>query len=285
MASIHKDKISTIQWISASHIDSKHQYNDFFILTTSLDGIIILWDVDLSMGVFKPMRKMLVDPRYLQKTGLVLKRKTDVGITCLSKNMLDESTIIFGTESGGIFEASLTNANPIHVHEDEEWHDPIKVPFVGHHGKVNAIEFSPFERNIFLSCGSDQEIRIYSLLHPYAPVHVIPIEDTSAASLAWSWSRPLVFAAGCYNHKLLIYDLRAAKNMSQATTLALELKASEKLIPFPLTTVEFGASKTNGLLATGDGFGRVHVWKLTPKYMSRNPDENKILADLGIMYD
>ena len=92
---------------------------------------------------------------------------------------------------------------------------------------------------------------------------------------------PLVFAAGCHNHKLKLFDLRAAKNISKATTLAQELKASEKLIPFPLTSVSFSA-KSPGLICTGDAFGRVHIWKLTPSYFSKNPDENKILATIGL---
>ena len=104
-------------------------------------------------------------------------------------------------------------------------------------------------------------------------------DDTSASSLAWSWSRPLVFAAGCQNHKLIIYDLRSAKELSKATSSPLELKASEKLIPFPLTSVCFNV-KNHGLIATGDGFGRVHLWRLTSGLISKNPDETKILSSL-----
>ena len=278
----HKDKISSINWINASHLDSRNAYNLYWILSCGLDGIILLWSLDAGKNNLNPVRKMLVEPKYLQKSG-IKSRKTDVGITCLSANILDNSTVIFGTESGAIFEGSLTVHNIIHAQDQDEheWHDPVKVTFFGHNGRVNAISFSPFERNIFLSSGSDQEIRIYSLLHPYAPIHAIPLEDTSAASLDWSLARPLVFAAGLLNHKLMIFDLRSAKNIAKAAALALELKASEKLIPFPLTSVAFGA-KTNGLIATGDGFGRVHIWKLTSGYMSRNPDENSILESLGI---
>lgn len=168
------------------------------------------------------------------------------------------------------------------ANEDEEWHDPIKVVFKPHKGRINDIESSPFERNLFLTCGSDQNIRLYSLLQPHSPVHIIPLEETSAASLAWSLVRPLVFAAGCHNHKLQLFDLRASKNISKATTLALELKASEKLIPFPLTSVAF-SGKNQGMIATGDAFGRAHVWKLTQNYLSRNPDESSILASLGVI--
>ena len=111
-------------------------------------------------------------------------------------------------------------------------------------------------------------------------LQVVPLEETSAKSVAWSLSRPLVFAVGCQNHKLLIYDLRTAKDVAKALTLPIELKASEKLIPFPLTSVAF-SGKNQGLIATGDGFGRVHIWKLTPKLMSKNPDEIQILNHIG----
>ena len=84
----------------------------------------------------------------------------------------------------------------------------------------------------------------------------------------------------CQNHKLLIYDLRTSKDLSKALTLPLELKASEKLIPFPLTSVAFNGIN-QGLIGTGDGFGRVHVWKLTSKLMSKNPDEIQILNNIG----
>lgn len=67
-------------------------------------------------------------------------------------------------------------------------------------------------------------------------------------------------------------------------TAPLELRGSEKLIPFPLTSIAFNG-KNQGLMAAGDGFGRVHIWKLSPMLMSKNPDEPKILAELGNIQD
>lgn len=270
---------------------SRASRNNYYVLSTGLDGIMILWSIDQAKDDLIPIKKFLVETRHLPKVSA--RKKTDVGITCISMNTADHTLVIFGTESGAILEGSLTTPNIIHAPSLEnlrddndklEWHDPVKITFNGHKGRVGALAFSPFERNLFLSSGSDQQIRIYSLLHPYAPVHVIPLEETSASSLAWSLSRPLIFAAGCQNNRLLIFDLRLAKDVAKATTMPLELKASEKLIPFPLTTIAFNG-KDQSLIGTGDGFGRVHVWKLTPALISKNPDENKILANLGHVQD
>ena len=96
-------------------MDSRTSFQTYFILSASLDGIIILWNLDQAKNSLVPIRKMMVDPRYLQKSGVNIIRKTDVGITCLSCNALDNASIIIGTESGAIFEGSLTNHNIIHV--------------------------------------------------------------------------------------------------------------------------------------------------------------------------
>ena len=101
-------------------MDSRTSYNTYFILSASLDGILILWNLDQAKNTLVPLRKMMVDPRYLQKAGVTIKRKTDVGITCLSCNAIDNASIVFGTESGAIFEGSLTNHNIIHVQVSEK---------------------------------------------------------------------------------------------------------------------------------------------------------------------
>ena len=56
--------------------------------------------------------------------------------------------------------------------------NPITVMFGAHKGRVVDIKCSPYKRDIFMSVGSDQEIRIYSLLQPHAPALVIHQEES-----------------------------------------------------------------------------------------------------------
>ena len=169
----HRDKITSVQWINGSHFEARTSFNTYFILSTGLDGVLILWTLDQSKNDLNPIRKMIIDPSYLPKKQI--RKKTDVGITCLSVNSNDNSVVVIGTESGSIFEGSLNSPSVIHGPDENpgEWYDPIKIPFAPHFGRVNQVKCSPFDRNIFLSCGSDQEVRIYSLLHPYAPIQVL----------------------------------------------------------------------------------------------------------------
>ena len=109
----HRDKISTVNWISASHLDSRASRATFYILSTGLDGILILWTVDQAKNDLIPIKKMIVEARHLPKIGII-RKKTDVGITCLSQASDDHSMIVFGTESGAILEGSLTTPTIIH---------------------------------------------------------------------------------------------------------------------------------------------------------------------------
>ena len=85
-----------------------HFYN--FI---GLDGILILWSLDLAKNDLIPIKKMIVEARHLPKIGTA-RKKTDVGITCLSQAPDDQSLVVFGTESGAILEGSLTTPSVIH---------------------------------------------------------------------------------------------------------------------------------------------------------------------------
>lgn len=42
--------------------------------------------------------------------------------------------------------------------------NPVSMCFERHKGQVTSVQFSKFSRNIFLSSGSDGELRIYTLL-------------------------------------------------------------------------------------------------------------------------
>ena len=67
----------------------------------------------MAKGDLIPTKKMIVEARHLPKIGTV-RKKTDVGITCLSQAPDDQSLVVFGTESGAILEGTLTTPTVIH---------------------------------------------------------------------------------------------------------------------------------------------------------------------------
>lgn len=155
-----------------------------------------------------------------------------------------------------------TTSDDLILDSDNPPKNPITVMFGGHKGRVVDIKCSPYKRDIFMSVGSDQEIRIYSLLQPHAPVLTIHQEDCGVCQVDWSWSRPMAFASAIQNNTLQLHDLM--------TSSCQDLAAAEKPMPhLALTSVSFNP-RERSLLATGDGHARVHVWKLTEEYTSGN---------------
>ena len=137
-------------------------------------------------------------------------------MTCIDLNKEDADIVMIGTEAGAVFQGSLASETPAAAAaEDElgevEWRDPISVVFSSHRGRVVDVRASPFHRDLFFSLGSDQEIRLHSLLSPHVPSHVIHLGEGGAAvaAMAASSSRPAVFAAAAADGTLRIFDLRA----------------------------------------------------------------------------
>ena len=286
----HREKVSSLNWISTSDLKAQHSTNlqNHLILSAALDGKIIIWRLDYNKQELIATKGFQLTPDHFPRSlGVKSRFNTEVGITSLSVNYEDVNVFILGTEPGAIFQGSLasvslltTTSNNDSNHEtyeaEGEWYDPVVATFGSHiGGRIIDIRFSPFHRDIFLSAGSDQEIRIYSLLHPHAPVQVIHVENTGISCAAWSFTRPLVIVASCQNNRLYFHDLSKKEDRSP-----LEVKASEKLIPFPLTFVEFNRSNSS-LIASGDGFGRVHVLKLSSDLISLDHNEIKLLNDLS----
>ena len=285
----HKEKISSLSWISTSDLREQQMTNlqNHIILSSALDGKIIIWKLDYNKQELIPTKGFqLVHDHFPRSLGVKTRSNTEVGITCLSVNNEDANVFILGTEPGAIFQGSLASMSLItptsrndqflELENGGDWYDPVTSTFASHiGGRIIDIRFSPFHRDVFLSVGSDQEIRIYTLLHPHAPIHVIHVEQTGISCVAWSFSRPMIIVASGQNNRLYFHDLSKKDDKN-----ALEVKATEKTIPFPLTFVEFNGSNSS-LVATGDGFGRVHILKLPSNLMSMDHNEIKLLNELS----
>lgn len=151
---------------------------------------------------------------------------------------------------------------------------------------MTGLEFSPFSRNLFLSAGGDGTVRLYHLLdasplcawEPTPPPGTQGLRDSDAfhplTSVAFSPTRPLVFAAGSGAGMVYLFDLLqseagpvgyletpistvgegAASRDSGRTKSRQSMRAA-------ITSLSFNR-KQRGLLAACDARGQVHIWKL-----------------------
>ena len=72
------------------------------------------------------------------------------------------------------------------------------------------MECSPFQRNVFCSCGIDGTVRIYNTLQSKALTMLEPA-SVYLYTVKWSPFRPLVLAASTGNGKIALYDLLSSK--------------------------------------------------------------------------
>ena len=100
--------------------------------------------------------------------------------------------------------------------------NPITMSYQSHDSPIYSVNFSPFNRHLFLTSGHDGQVRIYSQLFVSEICFYFLLIDISVQpnygrcfaaaqgaifSCRWSPSRPLVFAVGSEHGGTLIYDL------------------------------------------------------------------------------
>ncbi|KAF0687597.1 Aste57867_20716 [Aphanomyces stellatus] len=147
--------------------------------------------------------------------------------------------------------------------------------FEPHGGPVYDIHYSPFHPSLFLTGSSDGSVRLYHYLQK-APVVCFEVGPQYLYSVAWSKTRPLVFAVASEDGSVYIYDLKE-NQLHPTATLASDAKAQHRPAIF---SVEFNPRQRN-FLASGDGNGLAHVWKLPWQLSNLQPEELTFLEQLA----
>lgn len=147
-----------------------------------------------------------------------------------------------------------------------------KFAFEPHSGPVYKVAFSPFHRNIFLSCSTDGTIRVYNMLRKEPLIYLEPTEGY-LFDVAWSTGRPLVFAAADGKGNIYVYDL--LKDMlSPVHTFQVD-KHSNKV-----TAICFNPADPS-LLSSCDIAGKLITWQLGSELSSLQPTETAVLEKMG----
>merc|ERR1712166_1044990 len=91
--------------------------------------------------------------------------------------------------------------------------------------------------------------------------------------VAWSPSRPMVYATASETGHVVIYDLAKSK-----LTPSISLQVTEKAKP--VYSVAFNPKKQR-LLASGDACGKVKIWSLSNDLMLQQQSEMSALNELA----
>ena len=94
----HREKITGLVWLTEDLTAADASLRGSRLLSSALDGKIILWDIDLASGQsLRPAKTFLLTaenlPRSLKSRA---RSKAEVGITCLAVNNEDPDIIMIG---------------------------------------------------------------------------------------------------------------------------------------------------------------------------------------------
>lgn len=157
----HGDAVSQIQWNSRILKDASA------LVSASNDGYIYIHKLALNFTQSFLHKKYKIrrernpsEKTRPQSAGGKRERAEEAGlsITSFEFSLKDQSLIIVGTLCGGLYKCKLDNLFPIEG--DENTFDPVIDEYERHGGSVTSIKRSP-TKNIFVTSGTDREIRIY----------------------------------------------------------------------------------------------------------------------------
>ena len=324
----HKEPVMSLQWVKEGTASSGE--DTWLLASAGSDGRVLFWSVANSIKhpvlgtvLSKTQRSgRRVFPAAYGATALAFSG----GIGALSRPLW----MMAGTETGGLVrgQAARIFSSPrlskdslqsqtgaLDKGDEREKGDGVYPPLrranevfshEAHIGAVTAIDFSPFSRNLFLSCGSDGTLRLSHLLES-SPLRIwepapapgtpgVGSEPFSPLSCArFSPTRPLVFATASAAGFIYLFDLSV---QSTGPVAALEVPAGKeadaamddnKAKPRKDRSTErrrTGFSslafnrKQRGMLAACDYKGGVHIWRLGWSFTSKRPDETSALEQM-----
>lgn len=245
-------------------------------------GHVLLWALSLTKQTLTLESGLVVVqedlPRSHRSGGAVTAPTEGVGITSLSFNSEDPTVFVVGVEGGSVLLCSTSQQMPSSVKvEGIQCRRCVVSSVSGHSGRVVTAQLSLHHRNALISLGSDDTLKLHSLLQAHQPVSALYSDSRLTAAL-WSPARPLLLALGNTTGQVQFLDvcnLQASEGRSGGPLL--ELPSPEK--PAPVTSLAFNTANVS-LIAVGDSLGRVWVWKLPTDVVSPHTTDLPRLTSL-----
>ncbi|XP_015787192.1 WD repeat-containing protein 34-like [Tetranychus urticae] len=199
---LHQDSIIGMHWLK---LDNKRQWlenEDSYLVSFSSEGLIIRWKLESKSKLLIALdlyNIILTDlPKSMGLRDTLGSHFKGVPITSFTWESESDSGFIIGCEAGGIFRCSLNGELREEAPDDPlrptDWlplKNPIVMAYVPHRAIVTNVDFSPNLRNIFISTGKDNELRVWDVFQS-KPLFVVHC-DVNIVSTIWLFARPVIF--------------------------------------------------------------------------------------------
>ncbi|GFG35753.1 hypothetical protein Cfor_03930, partial [Coptotermes formosanus] len=227
MPGAHREAVSQVSWVRNPDPTQQRPV----LVSAGRDGHVLVWQVGTHSGTLQLSEGFVIMVEHIKYAGPGKPVPSpaggagvdmELGVTCFSFTAHDSTTFVVGVDGGGLLHCSTIAAKPAPVCSDMPLRDPVLNAFDKHQGAVTCVQSSPHHENMFISCGTDNEIRIYHMKQT-TPVQIIYVE-AGVVGLEWSLAHPNLFAAwgnisGCVD----FYNLRTGEVIP-----SLQLPSSEK---------------------------------------------------------
>lgn len=282
----HREPITAVQWRYEATEAGRRQNQDetYQVITAGADGRVLVWlwhknsHPVLGLEVTHPLPNTARHVLW-GVTALALTTRATRSDATAAKSADYEGAFVVGTEAGAVFRCLLgynAQKSAAFVAAADTggatWRSPVRQAYEMHAGPVFGVDTCPHRRGLFLTCGSDGMLRVYSRLSPRP---LLELEPSSAALFACQWSpaRPCVFATGSADGRVFVYDIAST---SMHPSLAIDVSGGEE---DPVHALAFNPHLPEYLAACARR--RVRVYSLAARLHTRRAREGAVLARLA----
>lgn len=241
------NSITQLSWIS--DINSP---KNVLLASSSLDGLLSIWNFDLSEPALVINERHQIKSQLLPKTTEETVKKVVRGVTCFDFSVHLPEMFVVGAEGGLVVQCSLLGTRKLQGGRDEApLLDSVLQYYEPHKGEVNSIKFSPNRKELFMTSGSDMEIRIY-VIDQEEPAQIIYLEQPLNCVSWVPYEERLICGCG-KNGVIEIYNLLKGRLIENTTKDKIKFEV--------MTQIEINNAKSN-IVAVATENGHIQMWRV-----------------------
>lgn len=252
---LHSEAVVHMQWIQNFDLTSMRPV----LASASRDGTIVIWTVKSTTGTLKATQCFLLQSEM---------DNLNLGILCSTFNPSEPRMFLCGVEGGSLALCRTDSKRPLlgtkrSVNSELEYFNPILNVIEGHKGTITGVCWVPGSKNLFVSCGTDSVVHVYSFteMNIIRKIHL----SHPLCGLDISLSHPDIAVIWDSSGHIHLYNIHSSKSLPP-----LDINNGDGYLPLSAIRIQTASAQ---LLALGDVEGKVCVWQI-PHSKFNNPSES-----------
>ena len=172
------------------------------VATMMETGQVLIHDVTTHLSSLDMPRTTIL-PQHHKPVSTLRMHKATEGYALDWSPLIPQGKLLTGDNDGKVFVTTRT--------EGGDWTTDTR-PYKGHVGSVEDIQWSPTERNVFGSTGSDGAVKIWDVRSKsHRPAISVSVSNTDVNVMSWSHQTAHLLATGAEDGTWAVWDLRQWK--------------------------------------------------------------------------